>query len=114
MPSAPGQISGSDNHFRGEWIVDDNLIFLHGDFDQFPGGWIAESTLEYDNIEDLAGNHYTIPGFHGQSPSHVGPVDLSLSLTDDNDKRIKITGFLKNPISEKTEVSGHGGLVRQG
>jgi len=109
MPSVPGTISGNINNFDGQWIVEGNPISLHGDLAQFPEKWDANATLEYDDVEDLAGDLYIIDE---QSPSYIGPPDLRLSLAGEGGKTITIVGFLTSPISERIEVNGRASLLR--
>ncbi|KAB8216335.1 hypothetical protein BDV33DRAFT_179235 [Aspergillus novoparasiticus] len=112
MPTAQGIISGNFNNFEGHWIVDGYSVQFRGNFSQSVEQFQSSTaTLEYDTIEDLAGL-YVIDT--AQTPSHVGNTDVVLSLANHVGKKVKITGSLSFPISERSLLTGQGAWIIQG
>ncbi|KAB8203102.1 hypothetical protein BDV34DRAFT_199832 [Aspergillus parasiticus] len=111
MPTAQGVINGSFNNFDGHWIVDGYIVQFRGNFsqsvEQFQSG---TATLEYDTIEDLVGT-YVIDT--AQTPSYVGNTDVVLSFTNQAGKKVKITGSLSIPISQRSLLTGQGAWIIQ-
>ncbi|KAB8270883.1 hypothetical protein BDV30DRAFT_214304 [Aspergillus minisclerotigenes] len=106
MPTAQGVLNGSSNHFEGQWVVDGQAVQLRGNFGQAVEGFqSSNATLEYDTIEDLVGP-YVIDT--AQSPSHVGNTDVALSFVRQDGRKVKITGSLSFPVSERSALFGQG------
>ncbi|KNG81322.1 hypothetical protein ANOM_010756 [Aspergillus nomiae NRRL 13137] len=103
MPSATGALSANFNNFTGKWNVEGYEAELHGNFSQSVENWQSDATLEYDNVQDLVGTFSVQSG-----PSYVGVLDISLTLTNQAGKQIKITGPLSSPISQRTPIAGQG------
>ncbi|KAJ9203368.1 hypothetical protein DTO021D3_4212 [Paecilomyces variotii] len=108
MPIAPGRISGVANTFNGQWIVEGNTVLLHGVFSQSLDKWDSDALLEYENVEDLGGDFFIGPE---ESFSYVGPHDLSLFLRSLRGNKVKITGHLSGPISNRADVTGQVSVV---
>ncbi|OGM41917.1 hypothetical protein ABOM_009805 [Aspergillus bombycis] len=105
MPSVTGTISGSFNSFEGRWIVDGHLAEFHGNINPSVERWDSNATLEYDEIDDLAGASVVGPA---GLPSYVGADSTSLTLIGQGGKQVKITGNLTIPISQRITISGQG------
>ncbi|SRR6266550_3062313 len=106
--TAKGRMEGSGNNFNARFNVDGYSKKFTGSFSAGVMYFKSSNvTLKYDNLAELNGSYEITVSPDGQS-SFVGQDSLKISLINEGDIKMEISGKLDDPIDERQSVTGAG------
>ncbi len=106
--TAKGRMEGTGNNFNARFNVEGYSKKFTG---SFSSGVVyfksVNVTLKYGSLAELNGAYEITVSPDGQS-SFVGQDSLKISIQNEGDVKLEISGKLDNPIDERQAVTGEG------